>query len=55
MSGSTVAIFIFDFADIVCNAKFSPSLVPWSIGFAVFGTAIPTVLFPSAFPKLELA
>ena len=52
MSGSTVAIFAFGFADIVCNAKFSPSLVPWSLGFAVFGTAIPTVLFSVGIPKI---
>lgn len=51
MSGSAAAIFLAAFGDVVENSSFGASFLPWGIGFAVFGTAIPTSLFAIGIPK----
>ena len=52
MTGSSIAIFVAGFNQIAGNFNFSASFLPWGIGFAVFGTTIPTALFSLGIPKI---
>lgn len=52
MTGSSIAIFVAGFNQIAGNFNFSVSFLPWGIGFAVFGTTIPTALFSLGIPKI---
>ena len=52
MTGSSVAIFVVGFGQIVGSFNFCASFLPWAIGFAVFGTTIPTALFSLGIPKI---
>lgn len=52
MTGSSIAIFVAGFNQIAGSFNFSASFLPWGIGFAVFGTTIPTALFSLGIPKI---
>ena len=52
MTGSSAAIFAVGYGQIVGGFNFNAAFLYWAIGFAVFGTAIPTALFSMGIPKI---
>ena len=52
MTGSSVAIFVVGFGQIAENFNFGASFLSYALGFAVFGTTIPTILFSVGIPKI---